>query len=112
MHINYYSFGKIVIGGEEYNRDVILFPNKIKEWWRKEGHLVRPEDIEEILKAEPSLLIIGTGAFSMMKNSQEVKKILENKNIKLIEKETEEACNIYNEKAKSEKVIAAFHLTC
>jgi len=111
--INAYSFGKIVIDGITYKSDVIIFPNKVKSnWWRKEGHELNPEDIKEILEFKPKLLIVGTGAYGLMKVKEETKKILRKEGIELVEMPTEKAWRFYNEKASKEKVVAALHLTC
>ena len=60
--IERYSFGLIKINGKEYTSDVIIYPQKVVvPWWRKEGHSLVPEDITEIIKYRPDLLIIGRG---------------------------------------------------
>jgi len=110
MKINSYSFGRITIDNKTYNQDIIIYPNKITTWWRKEGHELNPEDITEIIKKNPDLLIIGTGAHGLMKVKEETKEILRKRNIEFISAKTEEACRIFNE--SSRKVIAALHLTC
>ncbi|GAH23507.1 unnamed protein product, partial [marine sediment metagenome] len=74
MIINSYSFGSITIDGKNYRSDVIIFPDKINSrWWRKSGHLLSDEDIGEILKYKPEMLIIGTGASGLMMVDQKVK---------------------------------------
>ncbi len=111
--INSYSFGRIVIDGKTYMSDVIIFSDRVKaDWWRKEGHELNSEDITEIIEEKPDLLIVGKGAYGLMKIKEETKRILEENNIKLIAKKTSEACKIFNEKSGKEKVVAALHLTC
>lgn len=112
MHVDSYSFGRIVINGKEYTNDIIIFSDKIKSWWRKVGHEVCVDDIKEIAKAKPELLIIGTGASGYVKIKDEVKKFLNSSNISLIAKPTEDACKLYNEISKKKRVVAALHLTC
>ena len=52
MKIKSYEFGRIEIDGNVYTRDVIIYGNRINSsWWRKEGHYLQVEDIEEILNA-------------------------------------------------------------
>ncbi|MHA1839475.1 MAG: hypothetical protein ACTSYO_05915 [Candidatus Ranarchaeia archaeon] len=37
--IDKYEFGCIVIRGQEYTSDVIVFPDRVIDgWWRKERH--------------------------------------------------------------------------
>jgi hypothetical protein len=112
MKIDSYSFGKIIIDGKAYRSDVIIFPDRIKaNWYRIKGHEVSPSDINEIIEAKPNLLIIGTGAYGLVKVSQETKELLRKNSIELIAKPTKKACEEYNRR-KSEKVIAGLHLTC
>lgn len=113
MIINSYSFGNITIDGKNYRSDVIIFPDKINsKWWRKNGHLLSDEDIGEILKYKPEMLIIGTGASGLMKVDQKVKDKLNSLGIGFIIKNTAEAVEEYNKLEKKDKIICAFHLTC
>ena len=113
MIINSYSFGNITIDGKNYRSDVIIFPDKINsKWWRKSGHLLSNEDIGEILKYKPEMLIIGTGASGLMKVDQKVKDKLNSLGIGFIIKKTTEAVEEYNKLEKKDKIICAFHLTC
>jgi len=111
--IDSYKFGKIVIDGKTYNSDLIIYPDKIKiNWWRKVGHQLIYEDIQEILVEKPEILIVGTGAFGLMIVSDETKKIIKENNIKLIVQKTERACKTYNSMSKDKNVVLALHLTC
>jgi len=110
MKIQSYSFGRIVVDEKIYTEDIIIYPDRIENWWREESHDVKQKDITGIIKQRPDLLIIGTGASGFMSVNGETKEILKQKNIEFIIVKTEEACKIYNE--SSGKVIAALHLTC
>lgn len=109
--INSYEFGKILINGKTYTSDVIIFSNRIKNWWRKNGHEVCIDDIKDIIDKKPDVLIIGTGHSGIVKILPEVKSRLREEKIELIEKPTREACEIFN-KMSNKNVIAALHLTC
>ena len=62
--IDSYSFGKIVVDGQSYTSDLILYPDKIDDkWWRKSGHLLLKEDLKDIIHFNPDILIVGTGAY-------------------------------------------------
>jgi hypothetical protein len=111
MVIEHYSFGEIVIDGNKYSNDLIVFKDKVKSWWRKEGHLLHLEDIEEIIKEKPEILIVGTGSYGVMKVEESVKEFLKEKGIKLVEKNSKEACDEFN-KLKNKNVVLAIHLTC
>jgi len=112
--IESYGFGHIVIDGKRYTSDVIIFPDRVKDgWWRKEGHKLHIEDIEEVLREKPEILIVGTGYAGLMKVPKEVQEHIRNQGIELIIENTRNAWKTYNKLAKTgKKVIAAFHLTC
>jgi len=111
--IESYNFGQIVIDGKRYTSDVIIFPDRVKgDWWRKEGHQLSIEDIQDILKEKPDILVIGTGYAGLMKISPETREHLQSEGIQLIAENTRKACKTYNQLSKSRKVIAALHLTC
>lgn len=114
MKIQHYSFGKIIVDGKKYSSDLILFPDKIKEnWWRKEGHKLHLEDLVDVIEYKPEILIVGTGAFGVMKVPENVIKKLEKRGIRVIIKRTKDACNEFNKLIDADKkVVAALHLTC
>ncbi len=114
MKIKSYEFGSIEINGTVYTSDVIIYDEYVNSsWWRKEGHYLQIEDIEEILKVKPDVIIIGTGKFNTMKVSRNVMKELESRGIKAIYVKTDEACRRHNEMCDSnKKVVTALHLTC
>jgi len=109
--ISEYSFGRMVIENNIYINDIILLGKNIKpKWWRKSGHNLVKEDLEDIIDYEPKLLIIGTGAHNRMKVPLELQKELD---FKILSCPTKEAIKRYNKEIKGEiKVAGAFHLTC
>lgn len=111
--IDSYQFGEIVIERKKYSADVIIFPNRVQSnWWRKTGHELCLEDIAEVIAENPEVLIVGTGASDMMKVLPEVEKLTQSRGIKLLAEPTEKACNTYNQMVRSQKVVAALHITC
>jgi hypothetical protein len=112
--IESYSFGQIIVDGKRYTNDIIIFPNRIKDnWWRKKGHYLSIEDLEEVFQEKPEKLVVGTGYFGFMKVPAEVKEYVEGRGIKLITQSTKDACNTFNNLLKSgKKIVAALHLTC
>ena len=111
--IESYQFGLIVVNGKEYSADIIIFPDAIRsDWWRKRGHELCLEDIAEVITEHPEVLVVGTGASGLMKVLPEVKQAAQAQGIKLIIETTDKACDIYNQLCHSQKVIAAFHITC
>jgi len=112
--INDYHFGSITINDRTYRSDVIIYPDKVDaSWWRKEGHALYLADIKEIIDQNPEVLIVGTGAYGVLKVSDEVYELAAEKGIELIVRKTEEACKEFNRLSQSgKKVVAALHLTC
>lgn len=114
--IDSYEFGAMVMNGKKYTSDVIVFPERVIDgWWRKEGHRLHVEDLEEILKQEPKpeVLVVGTGYYGLVKISPEVENTLKAREIELVAQPTKEAYQTFNKILEYDKrVIGAFHLTC
>ncbi len=107
-----YSFGKIVVEGKEFYRDIIIYPDRIKaDWWRKAGHKLQLSDIGEVLAAKPRTLIVGTGHEGCMEVDREVVEHCKSAGIRLLVCITEDAVKRYEHMA-GPGVIGLFHLTC
>jgi len=113
MRIDHYEFGLLVIGGQEFHHDLIIFPDRIRpQWWRVEGHRLQVIDLEDVWGEKAEFLIIGTGAYGAMKVEGEVKKKALQVGCKLIIQPTLEAVKTYNQMEAKSRAIGAFHLTC
>ena len=114
MHIDSYQFGRIVIDGTTYTNDCIIADGKVlPDWWRKQGHLLSAEDIKPIIESKPSILLVGCGAYGMMKIAEDVHHLIKENNIELLDFNTEKAVSKFNELiGKDKNVAAALHLTC
>jgi hypothetical protein len=113
MRIEHYSFGRITIDGKTYTSDVIIFPKKVNaSWWRKQGHNLEVEDLAEVLAEEPGVLVIGTGAYGVMKVPEETIAHLSAKGIEVHIAKTDDAVGLYNKLQGHKVVVAALHLTC
>lgn len=112
--IEYYRFGQIKVNGKTYTSDVIIYPDgKVDDsWWRKEGHLLLPEDLKEVVRAKPDILVVGTGSPGLMKVPTSTREWVSSQGIKLIVEPTEKACHTYNDFCKSNRAAATLHLTC
>ena len=111
--INSYHFGQIVINGRKYTSDVIIFPDRVQgDWWRDESHELTLKDVTDIIEGNPEILLVGTGASGLMRVLPEVEQAAEAANIQLIVQPTGEACEIYNQLSRAQRVVAALHLTC
>ena len=111
--IDSYEFGVIVINGRRYSSDVIIYPDRIKDdWWRKEGHQLCIDDLENVVEEDPDVIVVGKGNPGLMRVLPETEEYIKSKGIKLIIQNTKEACKTYNQLSSSQKVIALLHLTC
>ena len=111
--IDSYQFGKIIIDGNEYTFDVIIYRDNIDpKWRRKEGHSLSIEDINAIIDKKPEMIIIGTCYFGLMKVPSDTIKHIESYGITVISDKTSKVCEVYNSFYKIKSVIALLHLTC
>ena len=108
-----YRFGRMVVDGETHTKDLILLPDRVVgNWWRKEGHRLLPEDLKEVFEARPEVLVVGTGAYGMMKVPEETRRAVEEAGIELRVARTGEAWRLYNRLREKRRTAGAFHLTC
>jgi len=114
MKITHYSFGKMIVNGNEYTSDLIILPDRIHQsWWRKEGHSLCIEDLTEIFKSDIDILVVGTGAYGRMRVSDEIINELKKKGIETYPEDTGKAVDLFNKLIEEgRKVAGAFHLTC
>jgi len=111
--IDSYQFGFIVVNGKKYASDVIIFPDSVRDnWRRKVSHQLCLEDVAEVITESPEALVVGTGAAGLMKVLPEVHDDFDARSIKLIVEATDQACHTYNQLCHSQRVVAALHLTC
>ena len=113
--IDSYRFGKIVIYGEAYTKDVIILGGQVfHPWWRKEGHKVYPEDLDWAVKMGAKQFVFGTGFYGMVKIPEETTKFLEGMGIPFRAMKTGLAVKEFNSMDKEKRDVTAFclHLTC
>jgi len=113
MKIEEYSFGRITINGRTYTHDVIIYPDRVDDSWRrKQGHRLDIDDVSDLLQAGPDLLIIGTGYNGVMAVPQETLAALSRRGLQVRVESTPRAVRLFNDAPKDKTVIAALHLTC
>jgi hypothetical protein len=112
--IESYSFGSMKVRGESHRNDLKIIDNKIiGNWWRREGHTLYAQDIDDILYSAAETLVVGTGAYGSMRITEDAEKTIEGRGIKLVAAPTKEAVSIFNNlHSQGKKVAGAFHLTC
>jgi len=112
-HIDSYAFGRIRVDGHDYRSDLLILPGEVQDdWWRAEGHRLQPVDLQAVVDAGVSLVVIGTGNIGRMRVPQETLDFLQSQGIRTIVVNTSTACEEYNKLAQDQQVGAALHLTC
>ena len=112
--ITEFSFGRIVVEGQTYNTDIKIVQGKLMpDWWRQSGHSVEIDDVQEILKSDSEILVIGKGQPGYMRVSDSLRRYLARNDIQVIEEPTPEAIRIFNRlKAQGKRVSGGFHVGC
>jgi len=110
--IQHFEFGKITINGTTYH-DIKIINNKVINWQYIEHHTVTKQDIIEMFEDKPEYVVIGIGVDGLVSVNDDVIEFAKEKNIKLIIKNNQEACDEYNRlKKENKKVNAIIHSTC
>jgi len=111
--IEAYRFGSYMIDGKEYRWDIKIINKVVESWKSREEHNLFVEDIEDLIKAKPEYIVIGTGSSGLVKVSDEVREKAAANNIKLIIEKTPIAVEDFNRLEKEGKsVCAIMHGTC
>jgi hypothetical protein len=107
-----YSFGRVVVDGEQETRDVIVLPGRVvRNWWRRDGHALVLEDLEAVLDELPGRLLVGTGAEGRMRPDPATLEQLSERGVEVEVLPTDEAVRRYGALNPAE-TAAALHLTC
>jgi hypothetical protein len=107
-----YSFGRMVVDGVEHRSDLIVTPRRtVADWWRKDGHSLALEDLDEVLDELPPRLILGCGAEGRLEPDPAVIESLRRRGIEVEALPTGQAVERYSE-LDPQRTAGAFHLTC
>jgi hypothetical protein len=107
-----YSFGSLTVDGESHTRDLIVLPNRVvPDWWRREGHSLAIEDLEDVIEELPDRLILGCGAHGRLEPPPAVLDELRGRGVEVEAMPTAEAVRRYSE-LDPQRTAAALHLTC
>ena len=107
-----YRFGRLVVNGQEHTRDLLVLPGRvIPGWWRRDGHALHMEDLEDVLEELPERLIIGCGAYGRLRPDPSVLEALRRRGTEVEVRDTADAVHRYGE-LDARATAAALHLTC
>ena len=113
--IENYSPGHVTVDGVELKRDVIVLPDRVvRDWWRRDGHSLVTEDLDDVLDDLPERLVVGCGYASRLEPDPSVVEALAQRGVKVEALPTPEAVERYGElEARNPAAVAAaLHLTC
>ena len=112
MRIEGYRFGEVRVDGEAHTKDVIVLPTRVVGgWWRRDGHSLVFDDLEEVLDELPERLILGTGAYGRMQPDPRAIEQLRERDVEVEVLPTPDAIERFGELDPS-RTAAALHLTC
>ena len=107
-----YEFGRLTIDGVEQSGDVIVLPGRVVTgWWRKDGHTLVLDDLNDVLDELPERLVVGTGHDGRMRPDPAVIEQLRDRGVEVEVLRTPQAVRRYGE-LNPAAAAAALHLTC
>ena len=107
-----YSFGRLVVDGDEHRRDLIVLPRRVvADWWRRDGHSLAIEDLDEVIDELPERLVLGCGHDGRLEPDPAVVEALRQRGIEVEAMPTAAAVDRYGELDPA-RTAGAFHLTC
>ena len=97
-----------------YSSDCLTLAGSVQpNWWRKQGHSLSVEDLQTVIEARPSVLVVGCGASGLMKMPDQTRQVLQEKDIQLETLDTHKAVQRFNELSQEgANAAAALHLIC
>ena len=116
--VNSFKFGSIVVDDRKYRRDVFLYPDggirkRKGGFWMFGSHAIKREEIEELVKSTPDLLIVGTGTDGIAKLNPDADAFLRDSGVESVVIPSQEAVDKFNELSSQGKHPAALiHITC
>jgi hypothetical protein len=107
-----YRFGRLTVDGHEHTRDLIVLPERVVSyWWRREGHSLVIEDLDEVRDELPARLVLGVGAYGRLRPEPAVVVALERRGVEVECLPTDAAVRRSAE-LDERRTAAALHLTC
>ena len=86
--IDGYKFGEFTIKGKSYKGNVALIREDAKLIRHLDDHRLNLDDFTELINSKPTHIVIGTGAYGIVKPPREIIDFIENQNIVVIVEKT------------------------
>jgi hypothetical protein len=107
-----YTFGRLTVDGRVHTRDLIVLPDRVvTDWWRRDGHSLAMQDLDDVIDELPARLVLGVGAHGRLRPDPDVIAELERRGVAVECLPTDAAVRRYGE-LDERRTAAALHLTC
>lgn len=111
------EWGRIELADGATFKDVKLWPGGAREWdWNETGtrHVpgVQPADVEELLEAGVTTLVVGCGMLGALRVRPETLDLLSQSGVEARIGRTGTAVGLFNELREAGRVGALLHSTC
>ncbi len=116
--IDSFSFGFIVVDEKQYSGDIVILPDgTVKERTPGKGrlgsHTIARSEIEALTRAQPEVILIGTGVQNMARLAHDAEFYLMRPDLELTVAPSKEVVKKFNQLVDDgEKVAALIHITC
>jgi hypothetical protein len=116
--IDSFNFGFIVVDDKQYTYDVVILPDgTVKERDGGKGrlgsHSIARSEIETLTKAQPDVILIGSGVQGMARLARDAEHFLMEPDLNLTILPSPQIVKKYNQYIEDgEKVAALIHVTC
>jgi hypothetical protein len=116
MNITAFSFGKIVIDGTQWERDVVIDHGKVRKRKKKPSRRYReqfghtPLTLGETIPWKCKRLVVGTGAYGALPVMDEVRERAKHLGVELVTVPTPRAIEVLQRHPKNANAI--LHVTC
>lgn len=112
-----YSWGRLVVDGQNSYKDAKLFPGGSRKWdWNETGTRhnpgIQPADVKELLDHGATVVVLSKGVQNALSVRSDTLKMLKKNGIAVHVHQTDTAIRVYNDLRKSEAVGGLFHTTC
>ena len=118
VKIDGFNFGFIVIDGKQYVNDVLILPDgnvldRNPSMGRTGNHNISRNEIENLCKTEPEVVLLGCGTSWMVRLSESAEKYLQAINLNPIILNSSSVADKYNQlTSEGKRVAALIHVTC
>jgi len=118
LRIDSFRFGSIVIEGRKYGRDVLMLADgTVKQrkggFWKFGSHVFKKEEIDELVRANPEVIVLGTGTNARAKLASDAELLMKEANIELMAVPSHEAVERLTRLVEEGKRVSAIiHITC